>query len=103
MPARKGKLPRGWVAGPAKPPKPKGKAVVLPAPVQARAAADGTPLMRDGAPNPTGRGRYCPPALCWCGSCPHWTPAPPVNYGHAIARLQRAAAFLPPDHTIEED
>jgi hypothetical protein len=37
--------------------------------------------------DPTGTGRYCPPAICWCGSCPWWKPAPPVNYAAAIAKL----------------
>lgn len=37
--------------------------------------------------DPTGVGRYCPPAICWCGSCPWWKPAPPVNYAAAIERL----------------
>ena len=34
------------------------------------------------------RGRYCPPKVCWCGSCSWWTPMPPVNYAAAVARLQ---------------
>jgi hypothetical protein len=37
--------------------------------------------------DPRGVGRYCPPALCWCGSCPWWRPAPPVNYAAALERL----------------
>lgn len=26
-------------------------------------------LMTNGQPNPTGPGRYCPPLVCYCGSC----------------------------------
>lgn len=37
--------------------------------------------------DPAGSGRYCPPRMCWCGACPWWTPAPPVNYAAAIERL----------------
>lgn len=37
--------------------------------------------------DPRGVGRYCPPALCWCGHCPWWKPAPPVNYDAALAKL----------------
>lgn len=29
------------------------------------------------APRPD---RYCPPSICWCGTCAHWKPAPPVDY-----------------------
>jgi hypothetical protein len=45
------------------------------------------PVMANGEPNPTGTGRYCPPSICWCGECSWWTPAPPVNYAAAIAKL----------------
>lgn len=41
-------------------------------------------------PNPTGTGRYCPPAICWCGTCSWWKPAPPINYAAAIAKLAEA-------------
>jgi hypothetical protein len=34
------------------------------------------------------KGRYCPPAICWCGDCPWWKPAPAVNYAAAAAALQ---------------
>lgn len=37
--------------------------------------------------DPAGVGRYCPPAICWCGHCPWWAPAPPVGYAAAIAKL----------------
>ncbi|WP_137160234.1 hypothetical protein [Blastococcus sp. CCUG 61487] len=37
--------------------------------------------------DPRGVGRYCPPSLCWCGSCPWWKPAAPVNYAAALQRL----------------
>ena len=38
----------------------------------------------------TAVGRYCiqPPGTCYCGACPHWEPAPPVNYKAAIAALR---------------
>jgi hypothetical protein len=39
--------------------------------------------------DPRGVGRYCPPAICWCGSCPWWRPAPPPNYAAAIGQLDR--------------
>lgn len=42
--------------------------------------------------DPAGRGRYCPPRICWCGSCPWWIPAPPVNYASAIAKLAEQTA-----------
>ena len=32
-------------------------------------------------------GRSCPPAVCYCGGCSWWRPAPPVNYAAAIAQL----------------
>lgn len=38
------------------------------------------PTMTNGEPNPTGTGRYCPPKVCYCGSCPWWTPAPVPDY-----------------------
>lgn len=41
--------------------------------------------------DPRGVGRYCPPALCWCGHCPWWKPAPPVNYAAAIERMAEQA------------
>ena len=37
-------------------------------PVGPRCAAH-TPSALAGQPEP-GAGRYCPPALCWCGQCP---------------------------------
>lgn len=37
--------------------------------------------------DPAGVGRYCAPARCYCGHCPWWTPAPPVNYAAAITKL----------------
>jgi hypothetical protein len=42
-------------------------------------------------PRPTNRDRYCPPAICWCGSCSWWKPAPPINYAAAIAKLAETA------------
>jgi hypothetical protein len=35
-----------------------------------------TPAALAGLPEP-GTGRYCPPALCWCGTCPPRHPGPP--------------------------
>lgn len=35
--------------------------------------------------DPKGTGRYCPPSICWCGSCPWWKPAPEPNYAAALA------------------
>lgn len=94
MPARRGKLPRGWI--PPEPKAPKAKPTTTPRAVVGQRDADGVPLMANGQPNPTGTGRYCPPAVCWCTGCAHWTPAPPINYASAVTRLQRAQAFLPP-------
>lgn len=37
-------------------------------------------------------GRYCPPAICWCGSCAWFTPAPPVNYEAAVRKLAEEAS-----------
>lgn len=37
--------------------------------------------------DPRGVGRYCAPLRCYCGNCPWWQPAPPVNYAAAIAKL----------------
>lgn len=31
---------------------------------------DHTPAANARRPEP-GTGRYCPPAICWCGACPH--------------------------------
>lgn len=31
--------------------------------------------------------RTCPPAVCYCGTCPWWKPAPEVNYAAAIQQL----------------
>jgi hypothetical protein len=28
---------------------------------------------------PEAPGRYCPPRICWCGSCPWWVPPPPPS------------------------
>ncbi len=42
--------------------------------------------------DPAGSGRYCPPAICWCGSCPWWVPAPAPNYAAAVAKLAEAGA-----------
>jgi hypothetical protein len=41
-----------------------------------------TPAALAGLPEP-GAGRYCPPALCWCGSCP---PRQPGTPGHPAQR-----------------
>lgn len=49
-------------------------------------------LMVNGEPNPTGTGRYCPPKICYCGTCPWWAPPPPVEYEAAIARATKALA-----------
>jgi len=58
---------------------------LVPAGVGVRHCACGT--VADVPPAPD---RSCPPAVCYCGSCPWWTPAPPVNYAAAIARLAEA-------------
>lgn len=42
----------------------------------AEQAAAAAPVMLNGEPNPTGTGRYCPPAVCYCGKCPWWVPIP---------------------------
>lgn len=42
---------------------------------------------------PPPKDRSCPPALCYCGSCPHWKPIPPVNYAAAIAALRERAQY----------
>lgn len=68
-----------------------------PPPATARAAAHTCACAEGGRPgqpsacDPGGSGRWCPPRLCWCGSCPWWTPAPPVNYAGAIERLAEQA------------
>ncbi|RBY82697.1 hypothetical protein [Blastococcus sp. TF02A-26] len=51
------------------------------------ACTDGGRPGQPSACDPAGSGRYCPPAVCWCGSCPWWAPAPPPNYAAAIAKL----------------
>jgi len=33
--------------------------------------AEHTPAKLAGRPEP-GEGRYCPPAICYCGNCPSW-------------------------------
>ncbi len=57
--------------------------------LEPRRNADGVPVMVDGRPNPTGTGRYClpPPGTCYCGGCPHHTPALRPNYRAAIEAL----------------
>ncbi len=40
-------------------------------------------------PGPVAPGRYCL-AVCYCGTCPHWEPAPPINY------RRRATQITPP-------
>lgn len=47
---------------------------------RAQKARTRIPLMLNGEPNPTGTGRYCPPAVCWCGGCPQWKPIPPIDW-----------------------
>ena len=51
-----------------------------------------TPAARAGRPEP-GAGRYCPPAICWCGHCP---PSGPEGQDHekAPAGLTLEAAAL---------
>lgn len=44
-------------------------------------------------PGPPAEGRYCL-AVCYCGDCPHWKPAPPVNY-------QRRAERIPSPRQLE--
>lgn len=64
----------------------------------------GVPLMQSGKPNPTGTGRYCMPApgTCYCGECPHWSPAPAYDASHIngsldqIRKTGRRAAPEPP-------
>lgn len=92
--ARRGKLPAGWVAAPAQQRGPAHSTARPPSQTVLR-DGDGRPLMASGQPNPTGTGPYCPPRICWCGRCPWWRPAPPINYAAAIARLATAAAYLP--------
>lgn len=57
-----------------------------------RRNADGVPVMQNGQPNPTGTGRYCPPAVCYCGGCSWWRPAPTPNYDAARAALAERVA-----------
>jgi hypothetical protein len=54
-----------------------------------------TPAVVAGKPEP-GAGRYCPPALCWCGHCPPRQPDPPLHV--LITRSQTKA---PSGLTIE--
>lgn len=61
-----------------------------PAPTPAEAGCPCTTGGRSGTPSPcdpTGSGRYCPPRACYCGHCPWWTPAPPVDYAAARRSL----------------
>ena len=50
---------------------------------------DHTPARLSGHPEP-GQTAYCPPGVCWCGSCPHRAPVPPaldaLGIAHADAR-----------------
>lgn len=41
---------------------------------------------------PPVKDRSCPPAICYCGSCPYYVPSPPVNYPAAIAALREREA-----------
>lgn len=50
-------------------------------------------LMANGEPNPTGEGRYCLPARCYCGACPGYeahATAADVIYRQEVSRAQRA-------------
>jgi len=58
---------------------------LVPAGVGVRHCACGTV-----ADVPPARDRSCPPKVCYCGGCPWWTPAPPVNFAAAIAKLAEA-------------
>lgn len=81
--------------GPAKPAK--AKPDTRPAAVDTRRDGEGTPLMANGQPNPTGVGRYClTTGTCHCGRCDHYYPPPLVDAAPIIARLQRTQVFLPP-------
>ena len=51
-----------------------------------------TPAALAGQPEP-GAGRYCPPALCWCGHCPD-PAAPGQEQEKAPAGLTLEAAAL---------
>lgn len=95
MPARRSKLPRGWVTAPTSPGRVRADRTRPPTPTQPRTDAAGNPVMANGEPNPTGRGPYCAPLRCYCGRCPSWHERPPVDYRAAVARLQRVEAFLP--------
>lgn len=48
------------------------------------------PLMTNGRPNPTGRGRYCAPNRCYCGDCPSWSPLPPIDWDRVKRDLREA-------------
>ena len=50
------------------------------------------PVMLNGLPNPTGRGRYCLTRRCYCGSCAWWTPLPEPDYTRLRAAAERASA-----------
>jgi hypothetical protein len=39
----------------------------------------------------TAPGRYCPPRICWCGSCAWWTPMPEPDYTRLVAAAERAS------------